>query len=934
MRKRLTFLLIVVMVCAVSLTVPFSHLPEVKGKEKGKVTGLQVEAQGEEYVTLTWDDFDQTDVYVVYWANKDTADMNYRQVGEVSETSFTFERSTHMPHYFKVAALIDEEEVAMSETIRSDKHDNLKVQLEYLDRGLVVATTDEGNFLSWRLLVNEVSGYSEQGLTGVNFNVYRDGKKIATVEDSTNYRDLEGRSDATYHVRAVKDGKEMDKSAVVTPWETDYYELPLQKPEDGITPAGEPYTYHANDMSMGDVTGDGQYEFFVKWDPSNSKDVSQKGYTGNTYIDAYRLDGTLLYRIDLGVNIRSGAHYTQFLVYDFDGNGTAELMFKTAPGTKAITFDEEGNVASERYITMPEEDVQAGYSHEDDFRMSADDYYAYLVNVFKGWHEHEEVVAGRWPETIEESLGIEPRYSYPLTQEDAEELVDYFIDEYAPSRSGRNDLRTFEGFIVEGPEYLTVFDGRTGAELETIHYKPERHDDGLMWGDYAMARIEPANRVDRFLAGVAYLDGKQPFAVFARGYYTRTTLVSYRWDGQSLKEHWYVDSGWVPMDNPFNDSPHGRNGTDPEYGTLTTQGAHSLSVADVDGDGKHEIIYGAATIDHDGSVLYSSEDVLPEGSADPGAMAKLGHGDALHVADINPDRPGQEIFMVFEGGPWAPYGYALRDAETGDVIYGGYTGQDTGRGMVGDVIPSTRGLETWAVGLWTADGQKISDSMPGTNMNIKWAADMTTQIVNGAIEQTPTIDDWTRGRLLTATGTRTNNYTKGNPSLVADVFGDWREELLVRAEDSSAIRIYLSTEVTDRKLYTLMHDIQYRTGIAWQNVGYNQPSYPSFYFASDTDWAYVPVPDFKMPALALKLQQQLSEYEKNGELKNPLLKQLQTTLRQAIHHAEKGSYKQAIKTMERFQTQLDKRKKKQLSDEVAAHLHYLAAQYIADLRKK
>ena len=120
-----------------------------------------------------------------------------------------------------------------------------------------------------------------------------------------------------------------------------------------MTPAGEAYTYSANDMSVGDVDGDGQYEYVVKWDPSNSKDVSQVGYTGPVYIDTYELDGTLLYRIDLGVNVRAGAHYTQFLVYDFDGDGRSEMMFKTAPGTKIIRYDRDGTVASERFITMP-----------------------------------------------------------------------------------------------------------------------------------------------------------------------------------------------------------------------------------------------------------------------------------------------------------------------------------------------------------------------------------------------------------------------------------------------------------------------------------------------------------------------------------------------------------------------------------------------------
>lgn len=719
--------------------------------------------------------------------------------------------------------------------------------MEYLDRGLVAASTSEGVFLSWRLLGSEVTGHGASGMTGSTFNVYRDGVKIAEVSDSTNYKDTGGTKDSSYYVAAVVNGEEVDKSDAVTPWQNAYYDLPLQKPADGVTPAGEAYTYSANDMNVGDVDGDGQYEYFVKWDPSNAKDVSQKGYTGNVYIDAYRLDGTLLYRIDLGVNIRAGAHYTQFLVYDFDGDGKSEMMFKTAPGTKVSRYNDEGQVVSENYITMPKKDIDAGYSNADDYRMSRQDYYDYVVDMFMSWKDHEEVKNGNWPQTLEEALGIAPQYSYPLSKVDAQKLTDYFMDVYAPARSKNNVLREFEGFILEGPEYLTVFDGATGGELQTVDYKPGRHDDGLMWGDYAMARIEPGNRVDRFLGTVAYLDGNKPYAVFARGYYTRSTLVSYSWDGTKLQEHWYVDSGWTPMTNPFNDGPHGRDGTDPEFGTLTTQGAHSLSSADVDGDGKQEIVYGSATIDDDGFLLYSSMDTMPEGSATPGTVARLGHGDAMHVTDIDPNRPGMEIFMVHEGGTYAPYGYSLRDAATGEIIYGGYTGKDTGRGMVGDVDTTQPGIETWAVGLWTADGEKISNTAPGTNMSIKWASDMTTQIVNGSGTATPTIDDAKRGTLVTATDTRTNNGTKGNPSLVADIFGDWREEMLVRTADSSAIRIFLSTEVTNRKLYTLMHDPQYRAEIARQQTTYNQPAYTSFYLASDINWANVPIPNIWTP---------------------------------------------------------------------------------------
>ena len=783
------------------------------------------------------------------------------------------------------------------------------VQLDHLDRGLVAAGTSEGVFLSWRLLGNEATGSSPTGLTGTDFNVYRDGQKLATVTDSTNFLDRAGTAASAYQVRAVVGGVEVDNSASVTPWGSNFKDIPLKKPADGVTPAGQAYTYSANDTSVGDVDGDGQYEFIVKWDPNNSKDVSQVGYTGNTYVDTYKADGTLLSRIDLGVNIRSGAHYTQLLVNDFDGDGRAELMMKTAPGTKSTSFTADGSVAASSFITMLQSDINAGYSNTDDYRMSAADYYQHMVKTFQGWTEHPEVKAGHWPATLEEAFGIAPQYKYPLSQADAEKLTDYFMDVYAPSRSARNNLRAFEGFIVSGPEYLTVFEGATGKELKTVAYTPGRTDDGLMWGDYAMARIEPGNRVDRFLAGVAYLDGRKPAAVFARGYYTRTTLATYTWDGANLSPVWNVDSGWTPMTNPFNDSPHGRDGTDPTYGKLTTQGFHSLSASDVDGDGKQEIVYGSATLDDDGSVLYTSFDTLPTGSAAPGEEARLGHGDAMHVTDIDPNRPGKEIFTVHEGAAYAPDGYAMRDAATGEVLFGAYSGKDTGRGMIGDVDPSVPGIENWAIGMQSADGRKLSSSAPGTNMSIKWAADMTTQIINGSGEQTPTIDDWKRGRLLTADGTRTNNGTKGTPSLVADILGDWREEMVVRTADSSALRIFLSTEVTHHKLYTLMHDPQYRAEVARQNTAYNQPAYTDFYFASDMDFGNVPLRAAWLPGSIKALQDILADLVESGDVSGPVASQLDASMQQAANAVKNGDPATAGQAVQRFVDFLAQQKK-------------------------
>ena len=584
-------------------------------------------------------------------------------------------------------------------------------------------------------------------------------------------------------------------------------------------------------------SGDGEYEYIVKWDPTNSHDVSIKGYTGNCYVDCYELDGTLLWRLDMGHNIRSGAHYTQFMVYDFNNDGKAEMAVKSAPGTKMTRYNKAGEVLSEVYITMPQEDIAAGYTHEDNYVCSSEDYFAHLVECFMGWHEHPEVVKGQWPATLEACFGIAQQYDYPLCKTDAASLVEYFIDTYAKERSARNELDKFEGFIMKGPEYLTMFSGE-GVELETIPFKYGRVDDGLMWGDYAMPRIEPCNRVDRFLSGVAYLDGERPYLLMCRGYYTRTTIVAYQFFENKFVEYFAIDSGFVPMDNPFNDSmSHLAMGTDSVYGILAGQGNHSLATADVDGDGRQEIIYGGATIDHDGSILYSSYDKLPNGTS-----AKLGHGDAMHVANINPDRPGYEIFNVFEGAQAAPYGYALRKAENGEVMFGEYAEEDLGRCMVGDINPHVRGLQVWVKEVRSCTGEVLEDALLGTNQSIRWAADMSTQVLDGNNifgAHCGVINDNTHGVMLEPTGMATNNGTKGNPCLVANVFGDFREQLLLRSIDSGVIRIFTNTELTSHKLFTPMHDIMYRTGIAWQNNCYNQPCYTKYYYGSDMEWDYV-----------------------------------------------------------------------------------------------
>jgi hypothetical protein len=430
------------------------------------------------------------------------------------------------------------------------------------------------------------------------------------------------------------------------------------------------YTYSANDVSVGDLDGDGQYELVLKWDPSNSKDNSQSGYTGNVFIDAYKLNGTRLWRIDLGRNIRAGQHYTQFQVFDYDGDGKAEVVMKTADGTRSGTGQLIG--------------------------------------------------------------------------------------------SSTADYRNSAGYVLSGPEFLTVFNGQTGAAMATTDYVPARGTVSS-WGD------SYGNRVDRFLAGTAYLDGSRPSVIMARGYYTRTVIVAWDWRGGALTRRWTFDS---------NSSSNGS--------AWTAQGNHQLSIADVDGDGRDEVMYGSMAIDDNGNGLWVN------GTA---------HGDAYHVGDLIPSRPGLEVFKPSEHtdkpADW------MGDARTGQIIWQHPScGCDNGRGVSEDIYAGSPGAESWS------SQRELLDS---THID-KYGLSGDT-------------------RLLTASGVHSNNGTKAVPSLSADILGDWREEVIWPTTSDTALRIYSTTDSTSISHVSLMQDRQYREAVAWQNTAYNQPPHASFAMA-------------------------------------------------------------------------------------------------------
>ncbi|GAA3594394.1 rhamnogalacturonan lyase [Nonomuraea rosea] len=562
-------------------------------------------------------------------------------------------------------------------------------QMEDLDRGLISVRSGSGNLVSWRLLGTDPDG--------VSFNVYRGSTRVATgLTTSTNFLDNGAAADAAYTVRAVSGGAEQAASPASLRFTGgSYLDVPIQPPSGGTTPDGVAYTYSANDASVGDVDGDGQYEIVLKWDPSNAKDNSQSGYTGNVFVDAYRLNGTRLWRIDLGRNIRAGAHYTQFQVYDYDGDGRAEVAMKTADGTR----DGAGTLIG----------------------------------------------------------------------------------------SSSADHRNSSGYVLSGPEYLTMFSGLSGAALSTVSYDPPRGTVSS-WGD------SYGNRVDRFLAGTAYLDGERPSLIMARGYYTRSVIAAWDFRNGTLTKRWTFDS----------------NSAGSQY---AGQGSHSLSVGDVDADGRDEIVYGAMTVNDNGTGLWST---------------RTGHGDAQHLGDFDPARAGLEYFKVSEST--SQPGSLYIDPRTGQILWQTPSGSDNGRGVAGDISTVRVASEFWSAAdanLRSVTGNTAGRKPSSVNFLAWWDADPVRELLDQTrIDKYGTSSDT---RLLTASGVHSNNGTKATPSLSGDLFGDWREEVVWPTSDNRALRIYATPTPTDRRLYTLMHDPLYRVSIAWQNTAYNQPPHTSFY---------------------------------------------------------------------------------------------------------
>ncbi|MFS0724669.1 S-layer homology domain-containing protein [Paenibacillus sp. 1P07SE] len=637
--------------------------------------------------------------------------------------------------------------------------------MEWLDRGVVAIPENSGQgiLVTWRLLASEY----RQGLT---FDVYRNGEKVnAAPIAKLNYIDADGEAGDSYVVETVSTGA---RSKPAEAWAHNYVDIPLQRPADrpnpalayGATASAEPITYTANDMSVADVDGDGQYEILVKWYPSQAQDPGLTNrHTGETIFDLYTLEGELLWRINLGINIVSSAHHSAFNFYDLDQNGKAEFAVKTADGTRGYLPRADGTI---------------------------------------------------------DDLTDEP--AWVLGNRDA-----VWVGGLQNPANGNQINNTALGRVASGPETFTVFDGATGEPLDTVPYFAP-YNITPNWGD------NNNNRSDRFNGAVAYMPkhgvpGAEPYptVIEVRGHYGPHFVAAYQWLDGEIEEVWtFALADWNAGSN---------------------QGNHNLKVADVDHDGYSEVVLGPITLDQDGTIVWS-------GNGTRGTIA-AGHGDALHVGAMVPGSDEIYVFQPHEYGP--PNNVTLVRGSTGEPVwtYSANVG-DVGRGVAANVTPLP-GFEMWAIQtpmynmvsgeMITADVGGIGQANKApVNFILYWDGDLLSEFFDGPDNynstEAPSITkfqyDVVTGEseletLQTLTGTYSNNGTKANPGLIADIFGDWRDEVLVRTSDNNALRIYTTDISTAHVIYTLMHDPTYRMAVNLQNSMYNQPAHPGFYLGED-----------------------------------------------------------------------------------------------------
>ena len=620
----------------------------------------------------------------------------------------------------EIAAQKAAQEAAKMQEIYDNRPVSLK-QMEELDRGFVAVQSEEGTFLSWRFLATDDLDLA--------FNVYKDGTLLNSnpIADVTSYSVAGVTENATYTLIPVVGGVEqVSKAQEAIFFGGEYLSIPVKQYEVG--------DYDINDASVGDLDGDGQYEIVVRREPANMDYLTRVAYP---LIEAYELDGTHMWTINIGPNEINPIDIN-FIVYDMNGDGKAELVMRSFEAT----VDGVGNVVGD-------------------------------VNG------------------------------------DGKTRYDSKVDKVVVMKD--------RSYLSKPPEFLSMYDGETGAEIARTDLLPAR-DPLNSWyvdSDYG----KQVKRASHFLFCVAYLDGEKPSLVHFRGAWATCKVAAYDIVDNQFELRFLVDcENNETLENLYN------------------TGYHSIAVADVDYDGKDEIITGAAAIDDDGSIMYTVQ-----ATKEDGKVMKLGHGDAFDVAVMSPDTPQFYVWACRETAK-LPVNIGLHNALTGEIIFGETKPKDTGRSRAADIDPTSRGWEMWGstdTPLTSFTGEVLSETCPSSmNMKMYWDGDLLAELVDhdGNREMNVLKWDWENKQLntiLVAKGSASNGGSKGQTCLVADIVGDWREELIVRTADNTQMRIYSTTIATEYRIPTLMHDVTYRESVAWQNNHYNQPTNTSFYFGAE-----------------------------------------------------------------------------------------------------
>lgn len=528
-------------------------------------------------------------------------------------------------------------------------------------------------------------------------------------------------------------------------------------------------------------------------------------------------------------------------IYDPSGNELATYSFFPADcSTGDVDGDGEYEIivkwtSSERDVGSPGDPAYSGTVHLAAYKLDGTKLWKNDIelgkNVYSSAHTLQFLVYdfdgdGKSEVICQTSLGSKDgqgKYVSNAAQTDEE------IKAITDKENSTADYRSSSGVITKGEEFLTVFNGETGAAMDTISLPTTRgSENGVDYGD------DFGNRSNRFVSDIAYLDGEKPYAIYLRGYYfgrngkQRTSIAGISWDGTALSPTYRFDT------------QKGQEGYYDGAYQYVGNGNHNCTVADVDNDGKDEFITGALCME-----------VNDDNEFRPKWCTYLQHGDALHIGNYDPTHTGFEFFTVHEDSGTnslsgnditLDFGMSVIDAETGNIMFHEGASDDTGRGVMANVgaggyyqIWSAKNSARQSNGGtdFTTATSLTGRNTPSMNFRIFWDGDLYDNLLNGA-----NITDW-NGRNMSNIFSAGNydcvsiNGTKANPSLQADLFGDWREEVVYPTSDGTALRVFSTTDTTDYKIKTLMQDPVYRSGVAAEQTAYNQPPHVGFYMGKE-----------------------------------------------------------------------------------------------------